>query len=343
MFARSHSLVALTALAALSLGSLVEAQVLPTWNRGIESVSIVHPPGTPPGTYDLQIHQFATVEGAPVGTDLSREIVVEVNGLPFHAELDPLTIDTVQGGPCQTCNPNNVCGNLTWHNTLWNFHCGFIYTSGPCGCGIRLETVIANQSMTSMDMVRVTLNPTPGSAADFDTSDDSFTFVVGEHDPATTFCAGDGTLPTPCPCGNSGASGHGCGNSQNASGAFLAATGFSEADPITGTDSVVLHGSGMPASVSAIYLKSDASNPAGTVFGDGVSCLTGSLIRLRTKINVGGASQFPEPGDPSVSVRGATPPGSGLVGHYAVYYRNAAAAFCPPATYNISNALSITW
>ena len=76
----------------------------------------------------------------------------------------------------------------------------------------------------------------------------------------------------------------------------------------------------------------DASVYKGQITARDVTGTPGAIIRLRTKINVGGASQFPEPGDPSVSVRGATPPGSGLTGYYATYYRNASAAFCPPAT-----------
>ncbi len=123
----------------------------------------------------------------------------------------------------------------------------------------------------------------------------------------------------------------------NATGATLRATGA------TNPDDVVLQGSGMPNTASAIYLKGDADNGAGVVFGDGVRCVDGSLIRLRTKQNAGGASQFPEVGEPSVSVRGQTPSGSGLTGYYQVYYRNSAAAFCPPATFNVTNGLRIDW
>ena len=73
-------------------------------------------------------------------------------------------------------------------------------------------------------------------------------------------------------------------------------------------------------------------------------CVSGNAKRLGAKINVGGASQFPEPGDPSLSVRGGTPPpGSGLTGQYQVYYRNAAAVFCPPATFNVSSGVQINW
>lgn len=80
--------------------------------------------------------------------------------------------------------------------------------------------------------------------------------------------------------------GHGCANSVNASGALLDALGEVAAD------TVVLAGSGMPATVACIYLQGDAL--ADTVFGDGVRCAGGTLLRLRTKVNVGGASSFPD-------------------------------------------------
>lgn len=154
--------------------------------------------------------------------------------------------------------------------------------------------------------------------------------------PATSFCSGDGSTATACPCGNDGTDGRGCANSIVATGGWLTASGA------TNPDTVVLHGSGMPVSATTIYLKGDALFVGGTIFGDGVSCCGGSLIRLRTKTNVGGQSSFPEPGDPSVSVRGATPPGSGLTGYYQAYYRNAA-SFCLPETYNITSGLQIAW
>jgi hypothetical protein len=156
-------------------------------------------------------------------------------------------------------------------------------------------------------------------------------------EPGTEFCPGDGTLVTPCPCGNTGAAGNGCASSFNPSGAHLAAIGA------TNPDTVVLQGSGMNATGNCIFLKGDLSSPNGIPFGDGLRCADGTLIRMRTKALTGGTANFPEPGDPSVSVRGATPPGSGLNGYYHVYYRNAAAAFCPPETFNSSNGYHIVW
>jgi hypothetical protein len=160
--------------------------------------------------------------------------------------------------------------------------------------------------------------------------------------PGTDYCAGDGVDPnvtTPCPCTNFGAVGNGCASSFNAAGAHITATGTHDAT----TDLVVLHGTGMNATGNCIFLKGGVEDPAAFVFGDGITCAGGSQIRMRTKPLTAGAADFPTPGDPSVSVRGGTLPGSGLLGIYGAYYRNAAAAFCPPATFNITNSYKILW
>lgn len=154
-------------------------------------------------------------------------------------------------------------------------------------------------------------------------------------------CAGDGVDPlvtTPCPCANFGAAVNGCASSFNAAGAHLTAHGSVAADDI------VLDGSGMNATGNCIFLKGDLDDPAGIVFGDGVRCATGTLIRLRTKPLAGGAASFPDSTDTiTLSARGGTPPGSGLLGSYTCYYRNAAAAFCPPETFNASNGFRVIW
>ncbi|MFO1010241.1 MAG: hypothetical protein U1F29_09300 [Planctomycetota bacterium] len=157
--------------------------------------------------------------------------------------------------------------------------------------------------------------------------------------PGSEFCAGDGQDPnvtTPCPCGNFGASGHGCANSVVAAGAELETTGA------IANDTVVLHGSGMPATVNCIYLQGDAL--ADAVFGDGVRCTGGTLLRLRTKANVGGASQFPDSTDTvTLSVRGGVTIGSGAIRYYQTYYRNSAPLFCPPDTFNVTSGQRIVW
>ena len=99
----------------------------------------------------------------------------------------------------------------------------------------------------------------------------------------------------------------------------------------------------MPLNVSAIYLQGSAIASAGIVFGDGVRCVDGTLIRLATKLNVAGASQFPDVGDPLLSVRGGVTPGSGVTRAYQTYYRNSAAAFCPPETFNVTSGWALVW
>ena len=161
--------------------------------------------------------------------------------------------------------------------------------------------------------------------------------------PGEPFCYGDGSLPTACPCGNFGAQGHGCANSVAVDGALLYATGSTNPDPITGTDTLVLTCTNMPATVTSIFLKGNASVSTGTVFGDGVRCAGGTLVRLGQELNVNGAASYPSGSQQSISIKGSTPPGSGITAYYQTYYRNASASFCPPATFNVSNGYRVTW
>jgi len=153
--------------------------------------------------------------------------------------------------------------------------------------------------------------------------------------PVTAFCFGTGG--TACPCANAGLAGNGCASSVNANGANLASSGT----PSIAADTLALIGSGMPNS-SALYFQGTAQQNGGlgSVFGDGLRCAGGSTIRLGTKINAGGGSQYPVGGDPTVSVRGAN--AAGNVRTYQIWYRNAA-AFCTSDTFNLSNGLSVTW
>lgn len=156
----------------------------------------------------------------------------------------------------------------------------------------------------------------------------------------TSFCTGDGLDPsvtTGCPCGNTGAAGRGCAWSAGGASGALEVSG--RIDP----DTLVLLGSQMPTTSTAIYLKGDAVASGGIVFGDGVRCVDGNLIRMGIVQNNSGASQFPNVGQAPISVRGNTPPGSGLIGYYQTYFRSANPTFCPPATFNVTNGVRIAW
>jgi len=152
----------------------------------------------------------------------------------------------------------------------------------------------------------------------------------------TPYCFGDGT-GTPCPCANVGAADGGCANTVSWDGGKLVAAGVASLT----ADSLVLRGTRMPNSAALFFQgASTIGGGLGAVFGDGLRCAGEFIERLGTKTNSASAGQFPENGDPSISVRGAvTTPGMRT---YQVWYRNAA-AYCLPATFNLTNGVTIHW
>jgi hypothetical protein len=92
----------------------------------------------------------------------------------------------------------------------------------------------------------------------------------------------------------------------------------------------------------ALYFQGtiQMSGGAGSVFGDGLRCAGGSVIRLVTLTNAGGSSQYPIGAQPSVSVKGNIT--SPAVRTYQVWYRNAA-PFCTPFTFNLTNGWELSW
>jgi hypothetical protein len=151
------------------------------------------------------------------------------------------------------------------------------------------------------------------------------------------YCLGDGS-GTACPCGNLAPVGaqSGCLNSLG-QGARLQATGL----PSLSADTLQLSGANMPDS-TALYFQGTAqqSGGVGVVFGDGLRCAAGTVVRLGTKLNVAGSSSYPTGSEAAVSVRGlVTAPGSRA---YQVWYRNAA-AFCSASTFNLTNGWWLVW
>lgn len=332
----------------LALTASATAASAQDWNRRVSDVHIVHPPGTPPGTWQVEVSLEVTADdSAPPPVDLGFDVEIQLNGTQIDLQhvdvvqqiLQPCNWSICNGGYCSTYLVNNTLVYLgSCHQTY--FHSG----QSMCGCAIPLDLTSGpyGSYLMSSDSISATVTASPGSLPEIDTSDDSCAILPPDNPIGTPFCFGDGTLSTVCPCSNFGATGHGCANSQDPSGALLEATGWSQIDPLTGTDSVVLHGSHMTASSLAIYLKSSGSNPNGLLFGDGLRCASGQLTRMHTKFNVGGASNFPEPGDPSLSTASGVVPGGGVTAYYQVYYRDPA-SFCTALTYNISSAVAIDW
>ncbi len=153
----------------------------------------------------------------------------------------------------------------------------------------------------------------------------------------TPYCFGDGS-GVACPCGNSGSAGNGCASSVNANGGNLMGTGTASVS----NDSLLLIGSGMPNS-SALYFQgtTQSGGGAGTVFGDGKRCASGTVIRLGTKTNSVGQSTYPEILDQPISIRGGITFGP-QTRTYQVWYRNAA-SFCTADTFNLTNGVSVVW
>jgi hypothetical protein len=161
-------------------------------------------------------------------------------------------------------------------------------------------------------------------------------FDVVDGGSTGTFCFGDGTGAA-CPCGNSGDPGHGCANSAHSIGALLSLSGTAS----TLNDSLSLQVHGVPNSATCTFLQGTAAvNPV--LFGDGLRCAGGTLIRLAVKAASSGTAVYPVPGEPSVSVKGAVPPAGGMR-TYQVWYRDNNATFCTSSTFNISNGGIANW
>ncbi|MDZ4774323.1 MAG: hypothetical protein SGI72_14440 [Planctomycetota bacterium] len=153
----------------------------------------------------------------------------------------------------------------------------------------------------------------------------------------TAYCFGDGS-GAPCPCGNLGASDGGCANSVSWSGGALVAVGSAS----LAADTLLLRASRMPNG-SALYFQGTnrSAGGAGQPFGDGLLCTSGAVVRLGTLMNGASTSQFPPSASLSLSVLGSVVTAASTR-HYQVWYRDAA-AYCSPATFNLTSGTSVTW
>lgn len=172
---------------------------------------------------------------------------------------------------------------------------------------------------------------------DLNGQSDVFLRDRGAQPTYVSYCFGDG-FGASCPCGNESAYGfqEGCRFALGYGGK-LTATG--QADVIT--DTFVLQGTQMSNS-ACLYFQGTTmvNNGQGVVFGDGLLCVGGTIVRLGVKFNVLGASRYPDTGDPPVSVQGLVL--GGETHTYQVWFRDAV-PFCTIATYNLTNAIQVIW
>ena len=149
-------------------------------------------------------------------------------------------------------------------------------------------------------------------------------------------CFGDSGA---CPCGV-GAPGSGCPNSSVAAGARLSSTGFSSVL----ADELLLRVEGLPRATSLGFYQGTAAmaGGAGVAWGDGVRCVTGSILwlgRVRTQT---GVCAWP-PSGLNMSTNGRIAAEGLGVRYYQVWYRDADPAYCTPHRHNFSNALRVEW
>lgn len=311
------------------------------------------------------ISRFGRIGATTVVTDVSTAYAGVANGTPtdilvwddpnddgnpFDAVLVYQGVSTVQNSGASVLNPHAVLPAVSVNGYFFvGVGCAHGASQFPApldqtspNCASPEPTWIVGDTSGNVDYATLANNNVPpqtASSAGFP----GFWLLRGacSGEPGFGYCAGDGldpTVTTPCPCANLGAAGNGCRSSFNAAGAHLAAHGT------VANDDAVLDGSGMNASGPCVFLKGNANTPSGVVFGDGLRCTDGTLVRLRVVTLAAGAASFPNSTETvTLSLRGGTPVGSGLTGYYTVYYRNAAGAFCPPETFNASNGYQVTW
>jgi hypothetical protein len=160
---------------------------------------------------------------------------------------------------------------------------------------------------------------------------------IGNIPAGIPFCFGDGS-GTACPCGNDSAVGEnvGCVTSVT-TGGKLRAAGL----PSVSADTLVLAANQM-FSNACMYFQgtTKVAGGAGAVFGDGLVCAGGSIVRLATKPVTNGASQYPVGNDTPISVRGSD--AAGDVRTYQCWFRDIP-IFCTAAQYNLTNGVEVTW
>ncbi len=152
----------------------------------------------------------------------------------------------------------------------------------------------------------------------------------------TAFCDGD-QPNSPCPCGNGSTANQytGCRSSLGVGGQ-LRGTGT----PSIAGDTLVLSANQLPASATMLFFQGTQRQAAGTVLGDGLRCAGGVVTRLGVKQAASGAASFPGAGDPSIHAQGSV--NAADTRYYQVWYRNSA-AFCTPATFNLTNGWEVRW
>ncbi len=161
---------------------------------------------------------------------------------------------------------------------------------------------------------------------------------IADMNDVTTYCHGDG-WSTRCPCANETSFGFGGCKHSFGNAAVMHAQGVASVS----SESLALFVNQLPPSnPSVTFFQGTQSLGSGTPFGDGLFCVSGSIVRLGTLTPLGGGTGFGyQTGTQLISVRGQIPP-SGGTRYYQASFRNAA-NFCTSATVNTTNGVAVVW
>ncbi len=239
---------------------------------------------------------------------------------------------------------NLVAGDTNGHDDVFlhDLSNGVTEVASVNSAGVQSNTNSLDASL-SYDARYVAFGSLGSNLAPGDTNNIVDAFVHDRGPSVLSYCFGDASQAA-CPCGNTGAAGHGCENSASTGGAVLTVSGTQS----LGADSVVFTSSNELPSALSIVLQGTVTTSAAS-FGDGLRCVAGSLKRLYVKSAAAGVASAPSGTDLSVSARSQAagdPIPAGASRFYQVYYRDPNPAFCPAPsgnTWNISSGIALVW
>ena len=167
----------------------------------------------------------------------------------------------------------------------------------------------------------------------------AYTFLVPV--PFKRYCFGDPGSGIPCPCANDNDGSvpeSGCANGVFTSGAQLRGQGFASVS----ADTLVLVTTRLEPNNTGLYFQADnrLNGGNGIIFGDGLRCAGGNLIRLQVRTSDAAGTSSTTIG---ISAKGGVSPGD--VKRYQCWYRNIVNPLCGPGVndFNLSNGLEVTW
>jgi hypothetical protein len=162
-----------------------------------------------------------------------------------------------------------------------------------------------------------------------------------DFDPGAGYCFGEVGVGTPCPCSNDNDGtlhGAGCDNGVFSGGARL--SGFGTAS--VSADTLVLNTIHAEPGNSGLYFQANnaINGGDGIVFGDGLRCAGGGVIRLQVRFsNPGGATSTTN----AIGTKGAVVAGD--TKRYQYWYRTISNPPCGLGVndFNLSNGYEVTW